>query len=54
MHTEYNARQKTECNILLQIAGVVKKKKLKLKKKVLPQIVCVCLFHHDCQFFKDI
>lgn len=43
MHTEYNARQKTEWNILLQIAGVVKKKKLKLKKKFCLKL-CVCVY----------
>lgn len=46
MHSEHNARQKTEWGAFLQIAGVVKKKKVKIKKKVLPQIICVCLFHH--------
>lgn len=46
MHTEHNARQKTERGAFSQIAGVVKKKKIKILKKVLPQIMCVCLFRH--------
>lgn len=45
MHSEHNARQKTEWGAFLQIAGVVKKKKkLKLKKKF-------CLKLYVCVYF---